>query len=406
MSQTEIDVFYKLASSLDPLQVSGYLEAQGWDLLERHEAFLEYWLEPGHRNDPERETSPYLLPLDISMRNFQRRFVEFLTELADYYECSAEQLGERLREKLWDAFLIHLTEDGANQNSIGLALAGSAMQVGFNLVRISALYTANPWRSLRGGGARGATVNRYLSESVRLGHTERGSYVIPILSVAHGAGDSSSQFGRRVFENLAKGLQRISQLPAMLEGARGEQSGSAGHFEVALVHAMRAFNSLPQAFTFDLSFRWAARRGLPPDIPRKSISFNPEMIHMLSELTHADQLIEHEEASLATGMASYGSRPMIAAAHDLAELTGKVIAFGTDDRQIRSFGSPYFVVVRGEFQSEIADIRVVVSEEEYDLAIRSREQDESVTASGYFSNGPAGWHLEGELRFSPRLVSE
>ncbi|TJZ99709.1 hypothetical protein [Actinacidiphila oryziradicis] len=405
MSQAEIDAFYTLASSLDPHRISDYLDAHGWHLLERQEGLLEYWSEPGYEGGPGEETSPYLLPLNNLMRNFQRRFVELLSELADYYDCDAEQLRRRLRNSDWDAFLISLPQRRSD-DSIGISLATCALDVGFRLIRTAALYTVNPARSLHGGGARNRTVKRYLSEQVHLGHTESGSFVIPILSAVGERAGENSRFGRHVLENLAGALQRINQLSDAYDGsgAPGGRVETPGNFEIALSRVLQRFHDFPEVETFDLSFRWSAWGFLSQETPRQSISLNLNAIRLVDALAVQVDVVESVDP-LSPPPMGLAKRVSERPASSPTEITGSVVAFGVDDRQVQTTGSSFFIVVRGEVRGESVDARISVSEEEYELALRSREFGEPVTALGYFSNGPAGRMLNAQLRFSARTRS-
>lgn len=119
MKDIDASAFYALIPSLEPLRISDYLASEGWTLVERREGLLEYWEEPHSYSESEGEQYTYLLPLSYEIRNFERRLVEFLVELADFYDCNADGIRERLIKRDWDAVLVRVLSQ-EKSDSIGL----------------------------------------------------------------------------------------------------------------------------------------------------------------------------------------------------------------------------------------------------------------------------------------------
>ncbi|MGX5397158.1 hypothetical protein ACWLMY_35520 [Streptomyces anulatus] len=360
--------FRSLAPSVPAEQISGFLEYSGWDLVERRDGLLEYWREPSaHR--PE-EGHVYFLPLNSVMRDYDRRFRECLAELADHFGDTPSQFIRRINEINWDRLFFRMTHV-EHEDSAGLLRASETLSVGMKMLELSALYTANP-RRRSWGGNRSALVKHYLAEDVRLAHTERGSFVFPIISRIRQDGGPDMPFGREVMTNLSRGLERISRWPE--EGSLEEESLA---FDVALARTLGTLGHLGELESLDISFQWAPAHGLPQRVPQRSLDFSTSNIQEISVLAQSPSMPSFDIPGIEHAL----NRRTVTAAPAIPSRTrvsGTVIAWGMDDRNSERGESPTFVFLR----TAIGDVRMPVSEEEYNFALRAREDGRGVTAIG------------------------
>ncbi|NEB39505.1 hypothetical protein [Streptomyces sp. SID14515] len=361
--------FRSLAPSVPAAQISGFLEYSGWDLVEQRDGLLEYWRDPvAHR--PE-EGHVYFLPLNSTMRDYDRRFREFLAELADHFGDTPSQLIRRINEISWDRLLFRMTHV-EHDESAGLFRASETLSAGMKMLELSALYTANP-RRRSWGGNRSALVRYYLAEDVRLAHTERGSFVFPILSRIRQDSGPDTPFGREVVTNLSRALERISQWPEE-ERAPGEETLA---FDAALARALSPLGHLGQLESLTISFQWAPVHGLPQHVPRHSLDFSTPRIQAISTLAQSPSMPSFDIPGI---VHAPGRRTVTAtrAVPSRSRVSGPVIAWGMDDRNRERGESSTFVFLRTSF----GDVRMTVSEEEYDFALQAREDGRAVTAVG------------------------
>ncbi|MFE0739167.1 hypothetical protein [Streptomyces sp. NPDC058855] len=380
MKEIDTSAFYALLPSLDPAQISNYLDSEGWTLTERREGLLEYWQEPHTDDHRQGEEYEYLLPLSYKIRNFERRLVEFLIELADFYECNADGIRERLVTRDWDAFLVRvLSQD--RSNSVGLIDATGVLEVGLKLVELSALHTVNPERSF--SGPKGKVVNSYMQNDVQLGHTEPGSFVFPILSVANLSDGWNGSFGRQVMENLANGLSGVHSIAV---GEAGADDPDIQKFERALLNTIQKLSKIPGCASFDVSFRWGSTGNAPLGIPRRPINFDAEMLESL----HRPAPIADVGHTVSIPSTTEHRR---LEPSDRVEVRGPIVALGVDDRRNRALSSSYFIVIRVIEDEALRDIRVSVNEAEFHRALEARKSRMPVVAEGTLSR-------DGEMRYS------
>ncbi|MGW1010940.1 hypothetical protein ACWD4X_12950 [Streptomyces termitum] len=387
MKDIDTSAFYALIPSLEPLRISDYLASEGWTLVERREGLLEYWEEPCSHNDPQGEKCTYLLPLSYGIRNFERRLVEFLVELADFYECNADGVKERLIDRDWDAVLVRILSQ-ERSDSIGLFEARGVLEAGLKLVELSALYTANPNRSF--SGPKGKVVNSFMRDYVLLGHTKPGSFVFPIFSVANPVDGEIGSFSREVMKNLASGLRGARSI---LKGEVRDAGQGNRKFELALLNTVEKLSKMPGATSFDISFLWASARPAPPEIPRRPIEFDADMLE--SPLSGG----RIREAATVMSIESAVERAVERRVSDSSNsitARGPIVALGIDDRWSEGRESSHFIVIRLSEGEGLRDIRVPVTEGQFDRALEARKSRMPVVVEGALSR-------DGEARYT-RIV--
>ncbi|WP_328674945.1 hypothetical protein [Streptomyces sp. NBC_00343] len=395
----EPGAFRALIPSVSPSLISDFLGQSGWTLAERREGLAEYWTEPDSSDGPgDRYT--VLLPLDEEMRDFKRRLAELLAELGAHFNDDASQLFQRISRMSWDA-LIFRTESVDTDDSVSLVYATKMLDVGMEMMRLSALYTFDPHRSSR-SRKKSSRVRDYLQEDVRLGHTERGSFIFPILSRVGAGNDSGSTFGRHVMANLAQSLERIHRWSDDATRFRNETPP----LDLAIAKQLASVTRAPGFDRLNVSFRWAAILSDPPVSSRVPLVFDTQAIVTAREITRrlqepqrtrpVDEITRDpvDRPAGSRGWSSHAPRPpALTTRVPEARVSGRVISLGLDDRSTERGESPYFIVL----QTAEGDVWVSVTEEEHDFALRARADNESVTAVGAVTDQDGRRTLRGAL---------
>ncbi|MFF9557051.1 hypothetical protein ACF1DY_14695 [Streptomyces albus] len=405
MSQNAVDDYYALASLISPQQVSSYLHAQGWDLVDRREGLLEEWTAPSTPGG-EIDSEIYLLPVNKQYRDFARRFVEFLKAVADYYGIDAHELSHRLRLGNADVLLFRVSADGDSQDSVGLEEAGGVLRVAHRMLKLSARYTASPDKEFT--GRMKPEAREYIEKHVGLGHTRRGSFVFPILSGPRMGRGVEVLFARRVVENLAIGLHRVKSIADDIHSAVSDEFAP---LVVALADSVQELSRVPRLQVIDISFRWAPERGAPRHVPDSTLTLEAGSIRQLGMTGSRVREIlrgNYDERFGAVARRSLTDRPAASAVPALppaesAEISGEVVALQIDDRMIRDWGTQYSIVIRSEIENAVFDVQIPVSESVYSLAAEARARGIMVTAMGRLFRVNSGYALEGEVIFNGEL---
>ncbi|WP_159046804.1 hypothetical protein [Streptomyces sp. NRRL F-4707] len=391
MNGAEFDpsAFRILIPSLSPSLISRFLDHSGWVLTARHEGLAEYWTEP------ESDQPPALLPLNMDMRDFDRRMAELLAELGRRFEDDAAALLRRIDRINWDVLVIR-TGDMNHEDSVSIVHATKLLDVGMEMVRRSALYTLNPNRS-SWGKKQSHRVTDYLQKSVRLGHTERGSFIFPILSRVEVRGDDGSAFGRQVMSNLAQALSTVHHWST---GGTWQQSETS-LFDIAIAKPLISVAEDPSLHRVNISFRWSPTLSAPPPSSSFSLDFDAltmnaarEAIRELeasqSAASDTRTRVFDDPAPVSRGWVTHTPRHALPATNPPSkQISGHVVSIGVDDRD----ETPHFIVLRGTH----GDVRVLVTEADYDFAMRARAEGQQVTAEGELLDREGRRTLRGSL---------
>ncbi|MCQ8190619.1 hypothetical protein [Streptomyces rugosispiralis] len=401
MNQNSMDDFYTLASIIPPDQVSQYLHAQGWDLFDSRDGLLEEWAEPT-APEGESESEIHLLPMNVTYRDFRRRFVEFLAAVANYYEIDAAELSHRIRVESADVLLFRLSHDDDHSDSVGIDEANGVLRVAQRMLAMSARYTASPGKEFT--GRMRPEAREYVAKHVSLGHTRKGSFIFPILSGPRSGRGPGALFARRVMENLAVGLHRVQSLP---DAAYPAVSDEFAPLVIALADSLQAFSKVPGFQLVDISFRWASGRKITRGIPDRPITLESEIIDRIAlSGTRAREFLQSRlgdsnrfELMATRRMADRPAPAPSLPPAETVEISGQVVALQIDDRRIEDWGSRYSFVLRSESRDEIFDVQIPVSESDYYAAVEARNSGVTTTAVGVLSRTGNGILLEGEVAF-------
>ncbi|WP_330331001.1 hypothetical protein OHS33_15555 [Streptomyces sp. NBC_00536] len=403
MSSLEIADFYPLTTSVSPSQVSGFLSSRHWTLVDVREGAFERWAPPGF--DPEHYPRVlYLLPLNREYADFDRRFAELMSVLAEHYACDSPGLQRLISSRSWDCLTVRLVHADPDSDTIGLAEAKDTLGAIYRLLDVSARYTHDPHTSF--GGRRSHTVMSYMRERVTLGHTQHGSFIFPVYSLLDGRGDSPKAFARAVMENLATGLSLLGGDPLDIE--QDHNTGGAQRLAAMLANALLPLSKFPGLKSVDLSLQWASGHPGPRLDMDTSTLFTPETIRTahgtatqvaFGRSSRSTQLDTPPRASTSAISTSPVPRSMPYESRPLEEFSGPVLAVTLDNRASVSGGASGYLVIGREEQGEPAEVRVAITEEEYYRAVAAHRERRPVAVTGAVFQRGRTWWVDGQISF-------
>lgn len=311
---------------LRPRAVSSYLGAAGWTLAEvaPGSEFWELHETPGR---PVR----LMLPLDQTYADYARRLHEAIRRLCVVYDWNLDQLATHVAAARSD-FMYVRADQASPDGTIPLRQAESLLGGADNLLFFAACSAINPRSEHL--GRRPDAAREFVEQDVRMGHTQRGSFVITILTRLDAAdelpsyeiadtessapesrsspvsgpeqpstdttspaaessqitGSAPSQtrlvriapFQRRVMSTLAQGLRSARALSLAADQASVEEAIDNG-LSANLVSALESMTQHTGLRSLDITFSWAAAEPSPhPAIDTVSVDRN--MIPVLPDL--------------------------------------------------------------------------------------------------------------------------
>lgn len=218
----KVDILdYQVFASLLPQEIEKYLDATGWHQIRREEETVGIW---------ERVTSNeryrLWLPLDIRLSDFDVAMgravktialAENRSQLQILEDFDTVVLGDVIRTGTWD-------ELNRDSSTIPLSAGEILIRQSYELARSAALSTVEKRPTYSGPGT--AQVQEYM-QTLRLGQSERGSYLIKLISplykkehVTQDQGElpemppanEAIPFERQVVINLLRGLDALQRV--------------------------------------------------------------------------------------------------------------------------------------------------------------------------------------------------
>ena len=203
---------------LSLLDVRAYLGAKGWSVIRPHGRYASMFGHPVHPN------AELLLPLSETIGDYAERLGDLVRLLAEVEDRSELNVFTDLVKSGYDVLRFHAPDAdlaGTIELDAGVALYTHAREV----VSAAAQAAIKPKRVFRGQSP--AEAREYL-DSLRLGQTEVGSYVLTILSPVPPAlkiepdlfGDvGPDPFARKVTRTMALALQATKSAAAQAAAA-------------------------------------------------------------------------------------------------------------------------------------------------------------------------------------------
>lgn len=360
--------------TLRPMELAAYLRVKGWRE-QQHQARAAVWVRPnGAEGGYE-----VVLPLTGDIRDFALRMGEVLSTLEVVEGRSQLEILRDLETPTADIVRLRLRPPGAN-GAIPLESGVAVVRHARDLLLAAACATIEP---------RAFYQTRKPNEAVeyvgnlQLGQTERGSYVIsvvsrvaPLLAPQQGAlfAVAPEPFERRVVETLAG-----SVAAAKLAAERAVATGNVEPFRASVDQGVSA--NLCDALVglnaaigtgVDIDVTWSPTRPARPEVP-PHIDLAPDVMPILAE---AARLFRET------------------APREEFELRGVVV------RLDRPEGAPTgTATILGFVEDQPRKVRVVLGQPEYTEACRAHEQERLVGCYGDLVKEGRSYVLRNPRRF-------
>jgi hypothetical protein len=395
---SEPDANYQdVTRSLPPEAVSQYLAATGeWVLETRQVGVQEIWslLSPPSARRHVADTDlrgRIMLPLATDFVDFRQHFQAALSALATINEWTPSQLEHEILSLHADTFLVRLDQQHGG-DSLPLRQAETTVEAVLKMLRAAAMTTATPRQRFRGGRPP-ASVSAFLENDVRLGHTQRGSFVFtvvtqldnpaePELSDAPLQGSQQAQqFPRRVMETLALGIETARDLAQRRTEVDITNPARWG-LSAGLVESLIDLTEPEGLRSVDLSFDWAAAASRPTVGSRPvrfSHDFLDELQRIHEQLLRGEELVRHET------------------------LIGTVVSLSREEDSL-SGDEEAAVIISADVNGRKRNVHLTLTGRQHDLAIQAYRLKLPIVVSGDLTFARRAWQLEGNIEIDEDIL--
>jgi hypothetical protein len=362
----------KLSTYLDPEQIEVYLMARGWQSRKRT-AMYSTWAAP--LDSP--AAAQLFVPLSSKPRDFEDRLQELVTTLATIQHEDRDALVTNLRYATADLVRIRLVSPRVGPGELPIGDGAELFEGAREMMLAAACATINTRPSF--GPTKPRQALDYLDQ-VRLGQTERGSYVVTVISdvapptqqhlVPDDAAVIDVPFERHVTTKLVRALSAASDAAtAVLADESGygafDQAVEAG-VSANLCAAIATMGAGRAAANLQVNLEWASSRPPVPGAPSR-IAFEPAALPVLKDaVTHLRQLGPFDN-ELVEGFVSRLTR-------------GNEDEIGT-------------IVIDGEARGERRNVHVELPDEQYALAVDAHRNRRPVHIRGTLFKRGRSWVL-------------
>ncbi len=347
--------------SIRPLELFSYLRNQGWHHVAELDDRSALWERQG--TAPQQDAEEVTLPLRQNLGDFALRVSEVLRVLERVEQRSQVEILSDLMTSSSDLIRLRTFSADHGTSSIPLEQGVVFVEKARELILAAACAALDPRAYF--ATRKPAQATEYLGR-VRLGQTERGSYVLTILSpvppslraVDPYAAIPAEPFERRVTFTLAQALNA-----ARTAAQRAAVTGDLLPFREAIQHGVSAnfcdaLAGLGQVSTADgveVAISWSRSRPLANFVPGR-VMFSPDMVPILQEASRLFKETEPREAF---------------------EIRGFVIDLHRDE------GAPIGrVVVSGLIDGDVRKVSVELPEPEYSKAVEAHRDERRLLCSG------------------------
>ena len=280
-------------SQITPWALRSYVAAQGW-------REVEPYGDAGYVYAQDEISDAIIIPSRQDFSDYALAVSRIILTLAETEERDELAIARDLSLAHFDRIRVRIRED-MEDGSVSLDSGVALIKQARNMLLSAACSTKSPRTSFRLGSNRAA--NEYI-EKVRLGQTERGSFVVNLLSPAvltlpsyatknpHPPQTSDRDtFERRVTRKLATGLQTIHEETKTAYAKSGHFNRileqGIEHYGVSanLCEAVSELVDTGNESGVDISISWAM--AYPSSKNRVQVQFDSEDAHILKEAASA-----------------------------------------------------------------------------------------------------------------------
>lgn len=390
-----VDASYReAASTLKPEAVSDYLAVSPWDL-ERRDNIKEIWQLTDARGQ---SVGRLMLPLATNYTDFADRFYDALLTLGRVNDWDADQLLEQILATRADLFFVRLDQP-TTDGTISFRQAEATIESIYSMMRSAAEAASGSRTRARRRGRLPAAVENYLDDSVRLGHTKRGSFIFTVASrlnetiTANPSLDEEIEAGivtdmlspRRVMETLASSLQAARNI-----AVHGTGSLSDYYFiDSGVLESLEEIARPEDLRSIELSFQWA-KAVSPPDAGSEPIKLDHRDISSLSEFRQRMASRVEEPASVIDNQVT---------------LVGPVVALTRSDGEEAEDEAGEVVIVADVGRGRVRQVRVPLSGQDHESAIQAYRSKATLTVSGNLIFSAQRWQLTGDIQVGPSFLA-
>ena len=235
----------------------------------------------GNYGDPEAE-SALAVPFDLHLDS--PAWYGLTERVAAYEQRNVRLVADAIRHFYVDVTRFRAVNDYAITDTIPLTAGVDLVASAYKMLRASATTARQPKSHIAGGFS---AMGDEITEAARLGHTEQGSYILPVLMpLTEPAPDEQHSLWRdepgvvervalepperRVTRTLAQALTAVSTL--VVEPATDPNAGVVPPLVAAgvsreLIIAVSKVLSDPAVAALETSFAWAGGAGAPGSVP-------------------------------------------------------------------------------------------------------------------------------------------
>lgn len=278
-------------STLRPLDIAAYLRARGWSEVEADDPISVWETSAGG------STYEILAPLHQDWRDYGRRVQSVVETLGEAEGRSQLAILRDIVAVSADVVRLRAVSGTSTDDTIGFLDGLGMAAAGRELMLAAACSAARPQKSY---AARKPTQATRFLEGLRLGQSERGSYVLTVISpvtpALHrsptqtllpevSAAFAAEPYERRVTRTLGTALAQLHHA-----ASRGAATGELTAFEEAvpmgvsadLCEALDFIRESSRISAFELSIGWAPSRPLPVAVANRTL-FTPDVLEVIHE---------------------------------------------------------------------------------------------------------------------------
>lgn len=346
----------EILKAIDPSQVASYLEMKGWhreSLIPEKASIWTFADEAGE------EIAEVLLPLNPRFRDFSARMSEVLQALESIEQRSQLEIFESLVRALSDVIGIRLSHHDFDDGTIPLNDGVKLVKNAKDMLLSAACSTVDPQAYFE--RKKPVQANQYL-KGVRFGQTERGSFILNIVSPIFPAqlplSKSEDPFERSVVRKLCSSLEYTKNLVEEVDTTRADfkipdDSPEYG-LSSNLCEALMGIHNSGKRRGLEVNIDWSSAISISNDIPTKII-FPSKIMPSIARL----------------------GRRLRADTQKNFEFKGEVLRL---ERQRRD--STGRVTLSGEIDGKIRKVKVELSEHAYRIASIANQERELISCRG------------------------